>query len=94
MLVSVVENGYGKLAKVGGYHIAGKTGTSQIPYTSFGIDKASYSNETWQSFVGFAPAYDPKFVVLVRLDNPTKTKTSEYSATPMFHDLAQYILDY
>ncbi|HPD07598.1 MAG TPA: penicillin-binding transpeptidase domain-containing protein [bacterium] len=46
MLVSVVENGYGKLAKVGGYHIAGKTGTSQIPYTSFGIDKASYSNET------------------------------------------------
>ena len=71
MLVSVVENGYGKLAKVDGY-----------------------SNETWQSFVGFAPAYDPKFVVLVRLDNPTKTKTSEYSATPMFHDLAQYILDY
>ena len=94
MLVSVVENGYGKLAKVDGYYIAGKTGTSQVPWTSLGINRTGYSDKTWQSFIGFAPAFDPKFVILIKLDNPLKTKTSEYSATPMFHDLAQYILDY
>ncbi|MCK9578145.1 penicillin-binding protein 2 [bacterium] len=94
MLVQVVEGGYGHLAKIPGYWIGGKTGTSQVPYASLGINKAGYSDHTWQTFMGFAPAYNPKFIVLVKLDNPTKTKTSEYSAVPIFHDLAKYIFDY
>lgn len=94
MLVSVIENGYGHLAKIPGYYIAGKTGTSQVPWTSLGENRAGYSPETWQTFLGFAPAYNPRFVMLVKLDNPTAVKTSEYSATPIFHDLAKYILDY
>jgi cell division protein FtsI/penicillin-binding protein 2 len=94
MMISVIENGYGHLAKIPGYYIAGKTGTSQVPWTSLGENKAGYSPETWQTFLGFAPAYNPKFVALVKLDNPTAVKTSEYSATPIFHDLAKYILDY
>jgi cell division protein FtsI/penicillin-binding protein 2 len=94
MLVSVIENGYGHQAKIPGYYIAGKTGTAQIPWTSLGESKSGYSPQTWQTFLGFAPAYDPKFVALVKLDNPEAIKTSEYSATPMFHDLAKYILDY
>ncbi|MFA6348195.1 MAG: penicillin-binding protein 2 [Candidatus Paceibacterota bacterium] len=94
MLVQVVEGGYGHLAKISGYWIGGKTGTSQVPYASLGINKAGYSDYTWQTFMGFAPAYNPKFIILVKLDNPTATKTSEYSAVPIFHDLAKYIFDY
>ena len=94
MLVNVVEKGFGHLAKVSGYWIGGKTGTSQVPYTSLGINKSGYSEQTWQTFMGFAPALDPKFIILIKLNNPTATKTSEYSAVPVFHDLAKYILDY
>lgn len=94
MLISVVENGFGHLAKIEGYWIGGKTGTSQMPYSSIGINKAGYSDHTWQTFMGFAPALDPQFIILVKLNNSKKIKTSEYSAVPMFNELASYILDY
>jgi len=93
MLVSVVENGFGRAARVPGYFIAGKTGTAQISWSSLGIDKRGYSDKTWQTFVGFGPIFDPQFLILVKLDNP-KTKTAEYSAVPIFQKLAKYIIDY
>jgi len=93
MLVSVVENGSGKLARLPGYYIAGKTGTAQIPWSSLGIDKKGYSDNSWQSFIGFAPAFSPRFLILVKLTNP-QTKTSEYSAVPIFAELAKYLIDY
>lgn len=93
MLVNVVEKGYGKRAKIQGYWIGGKTGTSQIPYSALGIKKKGYSKKTWQSFVGFFPAHDPQFAILVKLDNP-KTPTAEYSAAPLFRELAHYIIHY
>lgn len=93
MLVNVVEQGYAKGAKIPGYYIAGKTGTAQIAWSALGMNKSGYSDKTIQSFVGFAPAYNPRFQILVKLNNP-KTKTAEYSAVPIFHDLAKYIIDY
>lgn len=93
MMVQVVEVGFGKKAKIPGYYIAGKTGTSQIPYASLGISKAGYSEKTWQSFMGFFPAFNPKVVVFVKLDNP-ETKTAEYSAVPIFNEMARYIINY
>jgi cell division protein FtsI/penicillin-binding protein 2 len=93
MLVSVVENGFGKAAKVPGYYIAGKTGTAQVPWSALGINKKGYSGKTWQSFVGFAPAFNARFLILVKLDNP-KARTAEYSAIPIFQELAKYIIDY
>ena len=93
MLISVVENGYGKPAKIPGYYVAGKTGTSQIPFSSLGINKAGYSAKTWQSFIGFAPALNPKFVIMVKLDSPN-TRTSSESAIFVFQKLTKYILDY
>lgn len=93
MMVSVVENGFGKAARIPGYYVGGKTGTAQVPWTALGISKSGYSEKTIQSFLGFAPALDPRFVILVKLHDP-KTKTAEYSAVPVFHDLAKYILDY
>ena len=93
MLVGVMEEGYGKSARVPGYFIAGKTGTAQIPWSALGIQKAGYSDQTIQSFIGYAPAYNPQFLVLVKLNNP-KTKTAEYSAVPLFRELTKYIIDY
>jgi len=93
MLVSVVENGFGKSAKIPGYYIAGKTGTAQIAFSALGIDKSGYSEKTIQTFAGFAPAFNPRFLILVKLDNP-KTRTAEYSAVPIFRELAKYIIDY
>ena len=93
MLVSVVENGFAKRAQIPGYYVAGKTGTAQIPFSALNIDRRGYSNETWQSFIGFAPAFNPRFLILVKLDNP-KTKAAGYSAVPIFQKLAKYIIDY
>jgi len=87
MLISVVENGFGKGAKIPGYWIAGKTGTAQV------AEKGVYSaDKTWQTFVGYFPALSPQFLILVKLDNP-QTKTAEYSAVPIFHDLAEFIIN-
>ena len=93
MLISVIENGFGKAAKIPGYYIAGKTGTAQVAFSALGIAKPGYSDKTRQSFIGFAPAFNPQFLILVKLDDPA-TKTAEYSATPIFKDLAKYIIDY
>lgn len=93
MMISVVENGFGKGAKIPGYYIAGKTGTAQVSWSSLEIDKEGYSDKTWQSFIGFFPAFEPEFVILVKLDNP-KTRTAEYSAVPIFKELAKYIIYY
>ena len=87
MLVNVVEHGYGKEAKIPGYYIAGKTGTAQVP------EGGVYSLEkTIQTFVGFTPAFNPRFLILIKLDNP-KARTAEYSAAPIFKELAKYIID-
>lgn len=93
MLVSVIEEGYSKKAKIPGYYIAGKTGTAQIAWSALGVKKSGYSDQTVQSFVGYAPAYNPQFLILVKLNNP-QAKTAEYSAMPLFKDLAKYLIDY
>ena len=64
-----------------------------LNFSSLGINQSGYSDQTWQTFVGFAPAFDPKFVILVKLDNPA-TRSSNESATLVFKEMAKYILDY
>ncbi len=91
MLVSVVENGFAKAAQIPGYYIAGKTGTAQISFSALGIDGDGYSEKTIQSFIGWLPAFNPQFLILVKLDNP-QAKTAEYSAVPLFHTLAENII--
>ncbi len=89
MMVSVCENGYGGKAQVPGYYVAGKTGTAQVPK-----DKGGYSDKVIHSFIGFAPATNPRFVALVKLDNPQKYKYADSTAAPVFGQLAEFILDY
>lgn len=89
MLVNVVENGHGKRAAVPGYWVAGKTGTAQIA----GV--GGYSADDFiGSFVGFAPANDPKFVMAVKIIKPQDVEWAESSAAPLFGDIASYLLKY
>jgi len=90
MLISVVVNGHGKKAAVEGFQVAGKTGTAQIPKPGGGY----YTDRHIGSFAGFAPAKDPRFVILVRLDEPKNVKWAEESAAPTFGKMAKWLLNY
>lgn len=90
MLVSVVKNGHAKRAAIPGYLVAGKTGTAQVPDLVHG----GYSNKTIHTFVGFAPFNKPRFVMLVKLNDPKDARFAESTALPVFHDVAKFILDY
>ena len=91
MLASVVDNGFGKKAKVPGYTIMGKTGTAQMSWSTLGVDQRGYSDKTTQSFIGYFPAPNPKFLVLVKLKAP-EANTAEYSAMPVFNELARHVI--
>jgi len=63
---SVVDEGSGSGVKIEGYRIAGKTGTSQKALNG------SYTSKKVCSFVATLPVNDPKYVVLVLVDEPSK----------------------
>lgn len=90
MMVATVRNGFENHAGVKGYFVAGKTGTAQIPK----VDGRGYSDASIHTFVGFAPAFDPKFLVLLELVDPKGNRFAANTLTPAFHDLAQFILNY
>lgn len=83
MMQAVVDGQVGHQAQVPGYQVGGKTGTTTFPGK---ID-------TIASFVGFAPANDPKFIMLVRIDS-TGDSLGGVIAAPVFADLAPKILSY
>lgn len=89
MMTSVLENGYGRQARVYGYFVAGKTGTAQIPKKGGG-----YTEDVIHSFAGFAPASNPQFVTLVKLDNPKIGRFADSTAAPVFGKIADFILKY
>lgn len=66
LLENVVSNGSGRKASIEGYRIGGKTGTAQ-KYENGVIASGKYVS----SFVGFAPADDPEYVILMTVDEPT-----------------------
>ncbi|MFN2168578.1 MAG: peptidoglycan D,D-transpeptidase FtsI family protein, partial [Anaerolineae bacterium] len=88
MLVQVVEQGATK-AQIPGYRVAGKTGTAQIP-TPYGY----HPTDTIGSFVGYAPADDPQFIILVKLDKPTASPWGSQTAAPTFRAIAERLLAY
>lgn len=91
MLRSVVVNGHGKRADVPGYLVGGKTGTAQVAKTgSKGYDE----NITVGSFAGYAPINDPRFVVIVKFDNPKDVQWAESSAAPTFGSIMRFLLSY
>ncbi len=91
MLVSAVENGVAKNAKVPGHYVAGKTGTSQTYKWGKPLRGAG---TTITSFAGYGPIEDPKFVVLVKLDRPRSSEWGSETAAPIFKEIATFLFDY
>jgi stage V sporulation protein D (sporulation-specific penicillin-binding protein) len=87
MLVSVVEEGTGKRAKLEGVKVAGKTGTATK------VVNGRYDpTKVVVSFFGFFPAHSPKWVIGIVLDEPAYGKWGGEVAAPLFAALGQQIL--
>ncbi len=91
MLADVVAKGFDK-AHITGYDLAGKTGTAQIPNPN----GAGYldNNQFIHDFMGFAPAYAPRFVVLIKMDKPKGIKFAADSLSPVYGDIARFLIRY
>lgn len=93
MMIQAVDKGeaqfYKKKAGLENYSIAGKTGTAQIAVAGH-YD----ATKTVASFIGFAPAQDPKFVMLVRYDQPETSIYGADTAAPTFFQIAKEIFTY
>ncbi len=89
VLEQVVTNGTGTSARVAGYDVAGKTGTAQVAKHGNYADGAYVA-----SFVGFLPAADPRALIVVVIDEPTKGEYGGAVAAPMFSRLAQFTVDH
>jgi cell division protein FtsI (penicillin-binding protein 3) len=87
MLAYAVEVGTGTEAQIPGYWVAGKTGTARKPLAGGG----GYGDEYVASFVGFAPASEPRLVVAASLDEPD-TVYGGIAAAPLFRDVARFAL--
>jgi cell division protein FtsI (penicillin-binding protein 3) len=90
MLQSAVDEGTGHRARIPGYTVAGKTGTSQKVDPTTG----TYGDEYTASFVGFAPATDPEYVTLVVVDEPEASIWGEQVAAPAFQKVMSFTLSY
>lgn len=89
MMVNATEFGEARAFAPAGYRIAGKTGTAQIPVAGH-YDPA----KTIASFVGFAPADDPKFAMLVRFTEPQTSPFGSETAAPTFFEIAKELFNY
>lgn len=89
MLISTVEKGDASWIRPKGYKIGGKTGTAQIAI------KGHYDpTKTIASFIGFVPAYNPKFIALVILTEPKSSPWGSETAAPLFFDIAKELIVY
>lgn len=91
ILESVVVNGHGKRAGVPGYRVGGKTGTAQVASTE---SRGYEEGKSTGSFAGFAPIDNPKFTIVVKLEDPKNVEWAESSAAPAFGELMKFLLEY
>ena len=96
MMVGVVNDpgAEGKRAKIPGYsmEIAGKTGTAQVALPNGG----GYGPNVVASFVGFMPATNPQFTMMVILNNPQVSAGNRFGsilAAPIWRQMAEMMID-
>jgi len=65
------------------HEVAGKTGTAQIA-----VNGSYDATKTVASFIGFAPAHDPQFIMLVKLTEPTSSPWAAETAAPLWYQIA------
>ncbi|CUH76074.1 peptidoglycan D,D-transpeptidase FtsI family protein [Tropicibacter naphthalenivorans] len=86
MLRKVVTEGTASFGEVPGYHVGGKTGTADKPKERGG---GYYKDKTITTFASMFPAHDPKYVLVVTLDEPIETsgekprRTAGWTAVPV-----------
>lgn len=89
MLENVVEAGTGLAARIPGYRVAGKTGTSR----KFDRQTGKYSQSQYvASFVGFLPASRPQWTILIVIDEPKDSYYGSAVAAPIFASLGQRLI--
>jgi len=89
MMVAAAKEGEAKWTAVQGFEIAGKTGTAQIP-----VSGHYDAEKTIASFIGFAPASDPKFLMLVTLREPESSPWASETAAPLWFAIAKKLFPY
>ncbi|MFC1592451.1 peptidoglycan D,D-transpeptidase FtsI family protein [Candidatus Omnitrophota bacterium] len=90
ILVGVVENGTGKLARIKGMRLAGKTGTAQK------LDsQGRYSHSKFFAvFMGFAPADNPRLAVVIAVDEPGPSYFGGVVCAPAFRNISDNVMRY
>jgi cell division protein FtsI/penicillin-binding protein 2 len=88
MALVTQKGGTARKAAIPGYEVAGKTGTSRKYVPGVGYSAGKY----FASFVGFVPARDPAFVMLVTVDEPKGASYGGTVAGPTFTQVASKVL--
>jgi cell division protein FtsI/penicillin-binding protein 2 len=88
MMVDAVD--LAQVANIDGYSMAGKTGSAYIPNPAGG----GYLNELTDSYIGFGPTADPRFIAFIRLNTIPVTSLAAETVVPAWEQLAQYIINY
>lgn len=88
MMIQSAHSGEAQWIARNAYTVAGKTGTSQIPSPQGGYEK----DKTIASFIGFAPAHSPAFIMLVKLVEPTTSPWAAETAAPLWYTIADNLL--
>ncbi len=93
MMEKVVQGKYGSgyKARMAGYTIAGKTGTAQIPNPN---GRGYREDKNIGTFIGFAPSKNPKFIMMVRINEPNVSGFAESTTVPVFADIAKWLVTY
>ena len=89
MLEAVVLEGSGKNAAVDGVRVGGKTGTAQ-KYEDGKIARGKYVS----TFIGFAPADEPKYIALFMVDEPVGAYYGGVVAAPYVGEIYQNMFEY
>ncbi len=93
MLRQVVLRGTASMGDVPGYHVGGKTGTADKPKPDGGY----YSDRVIATFASVFPAHDPKYVLVVTLDEPVETsgtkprRTAGWTAVPVASEIIRRV---
>jgi cell division protein FtsI (penicillin-binding protein 3) len=93
MLRGVVTEGTASLGDVDGYQVAGKTGTADKPKATGGY----YHDKVINTFASLFPASNPKYVLIVTLDEPVETtgpiprRTAGWTAVPVAAEITRRV---
>ena len=88
MMVDAVD--LAQVANINGYAMAGKTGSAFIPNPAGG----GYLNKLTDSYIGFGPVSNPRFVAFIRLNTIPVTSLAAETVVPAWEQLAQWIVNY